>query len=144
MKAILIPIVLLVWPSLCSAGGDFVSGMVTDISGNGGKYVFRFVQTDDSPELMKGCRELMIVVEYERVPWFSWLPFVNSGHPSRKETDESVEYLEKAKEKSQTVNFGYMGYGLVPTSVKCSFKSKGLRIIDDRGIRVVFSYYDQI
>ncbi len=141
MKSILIPIAILLCPSVCSAGGDFVSGMVTDISGKNGAYVIRFVQSE-SRELMEGCKELSVTVEYERVPWFSWLPLVKSGHPSKKDTDDSIEYLKNAKKNREAVNFGHMGNGLKPTGIECSFKSKGLKIIDDQGRRAVVSYYD--
>ncbi len=57
---------------------------------------------------------------------------------------ESIEYLKNANKARQTVYFGYMGYGLVPTDPKCSFKSKGLKIEVDNGKWLVLSYHDQI
>jgi hypothetical protein len=145
IKRTILILAFLIWPAFCLAGGDYVAGIVTNMSEKDGINIFRFVQADESRyELMKGCKEIEVSVNYERVPWFSWLPFVKSGHPSKKETVEAIEYLEKARKNRQTVYFGYMGYGLVPTDTKCSFKSRGLQIIYDRGIRAVFSYYNQI
>jgi hypothetical protein len=134
----------LIWPALCFAGGDEVSGNVTGITGNGGKYIIRFIQTEnDRPDLIAGCKEIEVTVQYARVPWFSWLPFISSYHPSKKETDEAVEYMRDAKRNNQLIYFGFMGYGLVPTGQKCSFKSKGLRIYREQGKTAVLSFHDQ-
>jgi hypothetical protein len=93
--------------------------------------------------LIKDCKEIKVVVNHSRVPWFSWLPFVKSEHPTKKETLESIEYLRNASRANQTIYFGYMGYGLVPTDQKCSFKSKGLKIEKDDGKLLVLSYHNQ-
>lgn len=134
----------LLWPALCFAGGDYVSGKVVGIKSEDGKYIIRFAQTENAlPNLIAGCKEIETTVQYSRVPWFSWLPFISSSHPSRKETDEAIEYMRTANFNNQLIYFGYMGNGLVPTGAKCSFRSKGLRLFHDRGITSVLSYHDQ-
>ncbi len=149
MKGIRILIIftplLVLLPAFCLAGGDAVAGRVGSVAQRGGVYVIRFTQTDGQPELIKDCKEIKVEVKYSRVPWFSWLPFLRSQHPSKKETLESIEYLKNANKANQTVYFGFMGYGLVPTSQKCSFKSKGLKIIElQNGNRAVMSFHDEI
>ncbi|NTW64677.1 MAG: hypothetical protein HGA46_11540, partial [Chlorobiaceae bacterium] len=133
----------LIWPTLCCAGGDAVSGRVTGFTAKEGKYIIRFLQTENAPDLISGCKEIEVSVKFARVPWFSWLPFVASNHPSKKETDEAIEYMRNANHSNQLINFGYMGYGLVPTEKNCSFKSKGLRIYRDQGKTSVLSFHDQ-
>jgi hypothetical protein len=133
----------LIWPALCFAGGDEVSGKVSSLIVKEGKYVVHFNQTENASVLITGCKEIEVTVQYARVPWFSWLPFVSSSHPTRKETDEAIEYMRNANRNNRLIYFGYMGYGLVPTGQKCSFKSKGLRIYRDQGKVTVLSFHDQ-
>jgi hypothetical protein len=122
-----------------------VSGNVTGITAKEGRTIIRFMQSGNArTDLIAGCKEIEVTVQYARVPWFSWLPFIASGHPSKKETDEAIEYIRNANRSNQLINFGYMGYGLVPTGEKCSFKSKGLRVYRDQGKISVLSFHDQI
>ena len=141
-KLIIITSLLLLLPVFCFAGGDAVAGRVKSVAQHGDVYVIHFIQTDDRPELIKDCKEIIITLKYSRVPWFSWLPFIKNDHPTKKETAESIQYLRKANKDNQTIYFGYMGYGLVPTGPKCSFKSKGLKIEVDGGKLLVLSYHD--
>ncbi len=144
MRKIIVFFTCLICPALSFAGGDAVTGNVTDVSAKDGKTIIHFMQPSNArTELISGCKEIEVTVHYARVPWFSWMPFVATSHPSKKETEEAIEYLKKAKLNNQQINFGYMGYGLVPTGDKCSFKSKGLRIFRDQGTISVFSFHDQ-
>jgi hypothetical protein len=142
-KFIITVAVLLLLPVFCFAGGDYVAGRVESVEQQGGVYIIHFIHTDDQHELIKGCKEITVLVKHSRVPWFSWLPFIRSDHPTQKETTESIEYLKSANKAKQTVYFGYMGYGLVPTEQTCSFKSKGLKIKVDNDKWLVLSYHDQ-
>lgn len=45
-------------------------------------------------------------VKYERVPWSSWLPFVHSSYPLKRETELAVVFLKLARETNQSVLFG--------------------------------------
>jgi len=134
----------LILPALCFAGGDEVSGKVTGITVNEGKYIIHFIQTENAPDLVAGCKEFEVTVKYARVPWFSWLPFISSSHPSKNETEESIEYMRNAQRSNRLISFGYMGNGLVPTGEKCSFNSKGLRVYREQGKTAILSFHDQI
>jgi hypothetical protein len=134
---------LVLLPALSMAGGDAVSVRVVSVLEENNAYLIHFMQSDNSPELFTDCREMKVTVKYSRVPWFTWLPFIKSGHPTRKETIDAIEHLRKANREKEPVNFGYMGNGLVPTGVPCSFVSKGLKkIIDDNKLFIV-SFHDE-
>jgi hypothetical protein len=139
----LVPALLYLLSNTALAGGDFVLGKVAAFSGESGNYSFRFIQTDRNKELLSGCREFNVTVRYERVPWFSWLPFVHSSHPSKQKTEAAASFLRGASQSGQEVYFGYMGYGLVPTGNSCSFTSRGLALEQEHGKQYVLSYHDQ-
>ena len=129
-------------PFAAAAGGDYASGKVADFSGQNGSYAFTF--KGDRPLVgMNKCPSLKVLVEYQRVPWFSWLPFIESGHPTEEETDKAAKMLQAAEQGSNAVSFGYMGNGLVPSGEPCTFKSKGLSIKQDAGKEFVLSFHDQ-
>lgn len=129
-------------PSLALAGGDYVSGKVSSFSGNDGTYTFTFVAKKTLVGLEQ-CQSLTVNVEYGRVPWYSWLPFVHTNHPTKAQTESAASLLQTAHRASQPILFGYLGYGLVPSRVPCTFKSKGLAVESDRGREFVLSYHDQ-
>jgi hypothetical protein len=142
-ELIIITVLLVLLPAFCFAGGYAVAGRVKSMAQQGDVYTIDFIQTGNEPELVKDCKEINITLKYSRVPWFSWIPFIKSNHPTKRETIESIEYLKKANKDNQTIYFGYMGNGLVPTGQKCSFKSKALKIEVDDGKWLVLSYHDQ-
>ena len=129
-------------PSLAFAGGDYVSGRVSSFSGADGAYNFTFV-SDQSLVGLEQCKTLTVNVEYERVPWYSWLPFIHTNHPTESQTESAASLLQAAHRTSQPILFGYLGYGLVPANAPCTFKSKGLAIENDSGHEFVLSYHDQ-
>lgn len=114
------------------AGGDFVYGYVTEFSSSAGTYAFTFKQSEAKPRapLIQQCVELKVSVAYQRVPWYSWLPFIHSSHPSREQTIAAAAVLQEASNKKHEVAFGFMGYGLMPSGSSCAFLSKGL-LFDD-------------
>ncbi|HVK56449.1 MAG TPA: hypothetical protein VM532_15660 [Burkholderiales bacterium] len=126
------------------AGGDYVLGKVATISGENGSYAFRFFQTDGHVDLLSGCREFDVKVEYERTPWFSWLPFIRTVHPTKEKTEEAALFLRTANQEDREIYFGYMGHGLVPTSTQCLFKSRGMALDQEKGEKFVLSYHDPI
>jgi hypothetical protein len=141
MKIALIPLLLLlVSPAL--AGGDYVRGLINSFSSSEGVYSFSFAQTDSRSELIKGCTTFHVSVQHERVPWFSWLPFIHSNHPTSEQTKESINSLQNAFENGREVYFGYIGYGLATEKDECMFKSKGLDVESIGETKVVFSYHD--
>lgn len=121
-------LILCVVSNIAVAGGDYAIGKITSFSGENGNYLFRFVQTDNRAELLRGCREFEVKVTYKRVPWFSWLPFVHTSHPTREGTIKAALFLMNANQSNREVGFGYMGYGLVPADTPCSFLSLGLSL----------------
>lgn len=123
-----------------SAGGDYVSGRVTQFSISADTYLFEFEQAKGEDELIKGCKTFKVHVHYEHVPWYSWLPFVDSAHPTWENTKEALKYLRDSSRVGHLIYFGYMGSGLVHTAEQCVFDSKGLEI--NHG--VVISYHDPV
>lgn len=132
MRRLILYVILLAHTQSVLAGGNFVSGFVTEFSGRDGSYRFVFTATEKTPSspLIEGCPSLTVLVEYERVPWYSWLPFVESSHPTLEQTKVAGTALSEASSAMKRIAFGYMGNGLEPTKVKCTFSSKGLRKMD--------------
>jgi len=129
-------------PVLALAGGDYASGKVRSFSGKDGVFTFTFV-TEQRLVGLEQCQSLTVNVEYGRVPWYSWLPFVHTNHPTKAQTESAASLLQDAHRASKPVLFGYLGYGLIPSSAPCTFKSKGLAIEHDSGHEFVLSYHDQ-
>jgi hypothetical protein len=129
-------------PALANAGGDYVSGKVRGFSGDDGEYSFTFAP-DGRLVGFEGCQSFTVNVTYERVPWYSWLPFMHTNHPSKAQTKFAAELLRKAEQSSEPILFGYLGYGLVPSTGHCTFKSKGLALEHDADREFVISYHDQ-
>ena len=120
-------ILLFIGPKFVFAGGDYVLGRVLSFSGDGGNYSLTFSQTNiNTSPMIKGCYEIKVIVKYEHVPWYSWLPFIRSSHPTKEQTIIAASLLLDAFEKNREIGFGYMGSGLTPTAEKCAFVSKGL------------------
>ena len=144
LQALPLFFLLLALPS-ANAGGDFVSGHVASFHGGDTNFTFVFVASSPARPLVEQCTVMEVSVEYARVPWYSWLPFVHSGHPSKEQTVAAVRYLSAAHGSHDVIRLGYMGYGLVPTETACSFRSRGLAIehVDADGHVVVLSYHDQ-
>jgi len=136
-------VVLFMLSGLALAGGDSVRGKVSNFSGKDGNYSFRFTLTDRRSELL-ACREFEVRVRYERVPWYSWLPFVYTTHPAKEETTEAASFLLNAQRQNREINFGYMGGGLIPTDRLCSFVSRGLSIYSSDKKNLVLSFYDPV
>lgn len=144
MKTATILFALLLYTSTCFGGGDAVSVKIDRITEAGEKTVITFVLSkSEKRDLIQGCKVIEVTVEYSLVRRASWLPFLDKGHPTKDETDKAIKYLKDAHRKNEEVLFGYMGTGLVPTVTTCSFKSKGLRIEQDRGMTFVLSFHNR-
>ncbi|MDO5654195.1 MAG: hypothetical protein Q4G39_08855 [Brachymonas sp.] len=127
MRRFFLPIFSLLTSCVAFAGGDHVAGYVTEFLGSEGIYVFNFKQTEPKP-LIRGCTEFKVHVKYQRVPWYSWLPFISSSHPTREQTIEASAVLQEAARNKREILFGYMGHGLVSADSSCTFFSKGLLV----------------
>jgi hypothetical protein len=123
-----------------NAGGDYVSGYVTKFSMYAREYSFEFEQAKNEGELMNGCKKFKVRVNYQHVPWYSWMPFVDSSHPTWGNTKEALKYIDKSSNERHIIYFGYIGSGLARTAEPCIFNSKGLKISNG----VVISYYDPV
>lgn len=137
-------VILLLVSNIAVAGGDYVLGKVVSFSGGNGNYIFRFVQIDNHHKLIPSCQEFEVRVTYKRVPWFSWLPFVHASHPTKEKTKEAASFLLRANRENREVNFGYMGYGLVPTDTPCSFLSRGMSLESEKEKNFVLSFHHPI
>lgn len=127
------------------AGGDYVLGKVTGFSEADGVYKFRFTEMPTGrSHLMDGCPVFNVVLEYKRVPWYSWLPGVSTAHPTKIQTQAAIDVLQNAKKTDQLIRFGYMGTGLEPAGKACLFKSRGLKLEIYKAQPVVVSYYNPI
>lgn len=138
--------VLFLWAlPVANAGGDYVDGHVTSFHGDDSNFTFVFVASPPDRPLVEQCVVIEVHVEYGRVPWYSWLPFIISGHPTKQQTMEAGKYLSAAHGSLAPIRFGYVGYGLIPTETTCSFRSRGLVLehIDADGHAAVLSYHDQ-
>jgi hypothetical protein len=124
------------------AGGDFREGKITTFSTKNSLTIFTFEQTDKRKVLIKPCEIIKIKLKYGYVPWYSWLPFIesSSGHPSKTDNKKGLQHIKNAYENEKIINFGYMGSGLMPTDETCTFKSRGLLLNND----YIASYHNAV
>ena len=96
---------------------------------------------------------MRVSVVYAPDPWYrvlwTWVtPKASrpSRHfPTREQTIEAAEILRAADRAGRPVNFGYMGSsGLMPSDVPCTFRSKGLELLDQDDAKLVLSYFNPI
>ena len=110
------------------AGGDFSQFKVLTYSEMNDVYHFSLEEKKNSRQLINGCKNFDVRVNYKRIPWYSWLPFVHTSHPSYDDTIKALNYIKDAFDSNKDVYFGYMGNGLGKTSAACVFDSYGLKI----------------
>jgi len=132
---------LLAFPAV--AGGDYAQGFVSAFQAKGGAYTFRFTQTEQQA-LVPGCPSFAVSVLHRRVPWYTWLPFVQSSHPTEQETAAAASFLRAAALQRRLVSFGYMGNGLVGTDSSCSFTANGLKLGKDERTIYVLAFHDPV
>jgi hypothetical protein len=90
-------------PHSAADGVCIAKGRVTRFSSSGRQYAFRFVQTDDMPDLIGGCRQFDVDV---------------LGPASR---NDPAPLLMNAHATSTEVEFAYMGTGLLQVGRCCLF-----------------------
>jgi hypothetical protein len=120
------------------AGGNATRGLVTAFSGADGDYRFTFQHK--GARLVMGCPALEVTVSYARVPWYSWLPGVQSRHPGLAQTVAAAAALQSAFKDKQEIYLGTMGMGLKRSTAGCTFRSKGLEL----QAGAVYSYHDPL
>ncbi len=144
MKIFAITLFIGIFSSILYAGGDYVLINVKSFEEQKGIAKIKIKQIDDRNPLIKGCPEFEVAITHKRVPWFSWLPFVESSHPTKKENQESLNLLFEAYHNKVPINFGYMGYGLADTEKECSFVSYGLKTLKTEESEAVLSFHNEI
>ena len=140
MRTIL-PLLLCLYSCFSLAGGDYVRGHIIEYSEIAGNYQFKFEPSDQRQALFKECRIISVQVSYTHVPWYSWLPYVHTTHPTKKQTMAAVKFILNSYHQNGELFFGYMGAGLVSSQVPCSFSSKGLLLENrDDDVPIVLSF----
>ncbi len=138
---------LLLFSSSARAGGDYWRVKVQDQIAASEPVVLKLLILEKPRGIIAGCSMITIQVEYQKVPSWSWLPFVHTSHPTQEETTKAIGFLNnKFKESIQTF-FGYIGGGLFSEEPNgCTFKSKGLRLerTDNDDDDVVLSFFDLV
>jgi hypothetical protein len=139
--------ILLFISTLVHAGGDYWLVKVEEQIKDDIPRNLKLEISEPTRGVLHGCRQITVLLEYQRVPFWSWLPFMGSSHPTKDETTKAVEFLNNKFAKSAQTYFGFIGGGLfkVP-STECTFKSKGLKLmkIDKDNESAVLSYYDPV
>ena len=144
MKTI-ISLLLILLSQTSFAGGSYKEGKITNFNSNKDKTSFKFIQADGKPFLNKSCSEFVVHLQYERVPWFSWLPNVRTSHPTEKETILAVNFIKKAYKNNNNILFGYMGAGFKKTNENCTFRSRGLRLFNsNKENKFVLSFHNPV
>jgi len=129
------------------AGGDYWLIKVEDKITTDVPQKLKFEFSLPARGILQGCKQITVLLEYQRVPAWSWLPFIDSSHPTKDETTIAVEFLNNKFAKSAQAYFGYIGGGLFKvSSTDCTFKSKGLKLmkIDKENEFTVLSYYEPV
>ncbi|MBU0966323.1 MAG: hypothetical protein KKA54_08080 [Proteobacteria bacterium] len=135
-------LITLIVTSSAFAGGDYWKYKIMAFDEAKGNATIT-LQAIDKKDTFSNCNEIEIFSKYEHVPWFSWLPFVHTNHPTPKENHQAIDFIKLHYKNDQNIYFGYMGYGLVPTENACEFKSKGLRIEKINNLEIVTSYHNE-
>jgi len=110
MKAIT-SLLLILLSQTSFAGGSYNEGKIINFNSNNDQTSFKFIQTDGESSLIKSCNEFMVLLQYERVPWFSWLPYVEASHPTEKQTILAVNFIREAYKNNKKILLGFMGAG---------------------------------
>lgn len=117
------------------AGGDFASGKVTAFQIQNGVFSFHFIQTGTRPPLLGECKE--VDVQIRKARWYSWIPFARFNHPTNRESLDAGKFVGETFQKSVDLNLGYMGFGFELGEKECSYISRGARVENWDGRRVV-------
>ena len=126
------------------AGGSHWEGKVTSFERHDDSYSFSIKFSSNEIHLPSGCGMITVNYRYGRVPWYSWLPFIHSSHPSKAQSEEAVDYIEEHFKMKKSIYFGYMGGGLVPLENKCVFKTKGLIKVNIEKIISILAFHDPV
>jgi|GEM_PF-1545667 len=134
---------LLVFSTLCSAGGDYSEVKILEFVRNDSGADFTVEFTNEG-KYNENCDTFKVFLNYARVPWYSWMPLVRTSHPTLSETQRAIMYLDKAYKERKNIGFGYMGHGLKQTDKLCEYNSKGLSSGSNDEFQYVISFHDPV
>ena len=141
----IITLILILVAHTSYAGGTSNEGEIKEFHSNKKITSFKFIQTDGEPNLIKLCSEFTVILEYKRVPWFSWFPYVETSHPTEKQSKKAINFIKTANKNNKKIQFGFMGAGFKETKEKCIFRSRGLLLMNDNEeSEFVASFYNQV
>ena len=110
-----------------TSGGDYGVYKVDSIVENGDiSIIYLFVVRKPS-SLLDDCERIKLSIDYERVPWFSFLPFVHTNHPSADDTETALNFLHRGMNESSEIYLGYVGSSMLSAG-ECDYLGKGLRV----------------
>ena len=129
---------LLIFPLCAFAGGTHWKSNILTVDEK--QKQIKLILKNEKP--IYNCDKLNINISYERVPWFSWIPFINSAHPTKEENKVAITHIKS--NIGNTLYFGEIGKGLVPQEKKCTYQSKGAKILEIENKQVIMFYYSQV
>ena len=118
---------LLLFAGPAFAGGDYSRGIVRFVSQSNGFDVFQFVQPANDRALIEPCKTYLVAVRSS----------------PRGSTEAALKYLRLASKNKTLVNFGYMGSGLIETSMKCTYLAETVEIGEEFGKVFVLARRDE-
>ena len=131
-------------PAVGLCGGDWDPVRVESFKRSGeSEYVLvlhSMVPDTTAHRALGNCKRLEIHGTYSW--WHSWRGFPK--WVNRKLHQNALAYLEAARTSQQTINFGWMGQGLVETDQECVFRSRALELYTVDGKEAVISYHNHV
>ncbi len=123
------------------AGGPAWNASVKSVYIKKGSVTFELINKDKIFSPFQTCNPLKIIAKYEGEPWYlfskSWSSEITSN-----DFDEATQFLKQAMVEGITINFGYIGSGIIPINKRgiCTVKSKGLKLHNSS----ITSFYDPV
>lgn len=133
--------------STVEAGGDYWTVKVKDEIVGATSIDLKLSLLEEPRGVVAGCSSIVVHVKHQTVPFWAWLPFISTNHPTQGETMEAIRFLNKKYNTSEYTYFGYIGGGLYKEEgSECTFNSRGLRLERDEHTNqdVVFSFFDPV
>ncbi len=144
LKLVLVSTIFSSIPARATDTPECYLGKVSEYSGDDGNYRIHFKQVRMQGKLTSGCKEFDVAIVHETTPWYAWMPFVETTHPTKEETLEAASFLEAAAKGSREIYFGYVGNGLELRGRACLFSSHGIIKYNDRGRTCILSFFDEV
>ena len=78
-----------------NAGGDYSLFRIESVVGSAERALISLSVIGRQLVGIDACDSIEVELNYDRVPWFSFLPFVDSSHPTIGDTNRSLDLLSK-------------------------------------------------